>query len=97
MPLARFIPSAIRRPSVSDVTANLATARAPDAVTATAMAVVLVSALLIFFSLDNRMLWMDEAETALLGRSILAHGVPTAFDGRTSSPRRWVEGTAPTT
>jgi Dolichyl-phosphate-mannose-protein mannosyltransferase len=84
MLLARLIPSAVRRPSVSDVAANCATARAPDAVTATAtaMAVVLASALLIFFSLDNRVLWMDEAETALLGRSILDHGVPTAFDGR---------------
>jgi hypothetical protein len=51
-------------------------------VTAAAVAVVLVSAFLVFFSLDSRILWMDEAETALLGRSILVHGVPTAFDGR---------------
>ena len=80
--LRRLIPSVKRRPSVSDVAADRVTARAPDAVTAAAVAVVLVSALLIFSALDNRVLWMDEAETALLGRSILDHGVPTAFDGR---------------
>jgi Dolichyl-phosphate-mannose-protein mannosyltransferase len=42
----------------------------------------LVATFLIFFRLDQRLLWVDEAETALLGRSILRHGVPTAFDGR---------------
>ena len=62
--------------------ADSATSRAPDPVTAAGLAVVLVSALLIFFWLDQRLLWMDEAETALLGRSILDQGVPTAFDGR---------------
>jgi len=67
---------------VSDVAAHRARATAPDSVTAAAVAVVLASALLIFFSLDTRVLWMDEAETALLGRSILDHGVPTSFDGR---------------
>lgn len=60
----------------------MAKALRPDAVTAAALAVVLVSALLIFFWLDQRLLWMDEAETALLGRSVLERGVPTAFDGR---------------
>ncbi len=67
---------------MTDVPTDRATARAPDSVTVAAVAVVLASALLIFFSLDARILWMDEAETALLGRSILVHGVPTAFDGR---------------
>jgi hypothetical protein len=81
--LRRLIPSVKRHPSVTDVVApDRATARAPDAVTAAAVAVVLVSALLIFSALDHRVLWMDEAETALLGRSILDHGVPTTFDGR---------------
>ena len=80
--LRRLIPSVRRRPSAIDVTTDRATAKAPDSVTAAAVAVVLVSAWLIFFSLDTRILWIDEAETALLGRSILAHGVPTAFDGR---------------
>ena len=65
-----------------DRSADRANSRAPDVVTAAALAVVLVSALLIFFSLDQRILWIDEAETALLGRSILDRGVPTAFDGR---------------
>jgi hypothetical protein len=46
------------------------------------LVIVAVSAFLIFFRLDQRLLWVDEAETALLGRSILAHGVPTAWDGR---------------
>src|SRR5438874_10579034 len=80
--LRRLIPSVRRRQSVTDVPTDHATATAPDSVTAAAVAVVLVSALLIFFSLDTRILWIDEAETALLGRSILVHGVPTAFDGR---------------
>lgn len=46
-----------------------------------AAAVALVAALLVLVRLDQRLLWVDEAETALLGRSILVHGVPTAFDG----------------
>jgi hypothetical protein len=46
------------------------------------LAIVAASAFLIFFRLDQRLLWMDEAETALLGRSILSHGVPIAWDGR---------------
>src|SRR5262245_8905378 len=80
--LTRLIPSVRRRPSVADIPSNRAPSRAPDTVTAAAVAVVLVSALLIFFALDARILWIDEAETALLGRSILERGVPTAFDGR---------------
>ncbi len=67
---------------MADDSSNQAPSRAPDTVTAAAVSVVLVSALLIFFSLDARILWIDEAETALLGRSVLVHGVPTAFDGR---------------
>src|SRR5262245_37368340 len=78
----RSIASAGRGASIADVPAHRAASRTPDAATLAAVAVVLVSALLIFSSLDTRILWMDEAETALLGRSILHHGVPTAFDGR---------------
>ena len=48
-----------------------------------AAAVLVVAAGLVFVRLDQRLLWMDEAETALLARSVLAHGVPTAFDGKT--------------
>ena len=46
------------------------------------VAVVLVAAFLIFFRLDQRLLWVDEAETALLGRSVLVYGIPKAYDGR---------------
>jgi hypothetical protein len=42
----------------------------------------LVGTLLLFAKIGDRALWQDEAETALLGRSVLEFGVPTAFDGR---------------
>lgn len=42
----------------------------------------LAGALLLLPNLGDRALWQDEAETALLARSIATHGVPTAFDGR---------------
>lgn len=80
--LARSIASARWPASVSDHQVDRVASRASDAVTATALIVVLISASLIFISLDQRILWIDEAETALLGRSILHRGVPTAFDGR---------------
>ena len=41
-----------------------------------------VAAILIFPSLDNRYLWDDEAETALLAKNVLRFGVPVAWDGR---------------
>jgi Dolichyl-phosphate-mannose-protein mannosyltransferase len=41
----------------------------------------LVGALLIFPSLDDRYLWDDEAETALLAKNVLRFGVPVAWDG----------------
>jgi hypothetical protein len=47
-----------------------------------AIAVVIVSGFLIFFRLDQRLLWQDEAETALLARNILIYGVPKAYDGK---------------
>lgn len=43
---------------------------------------VVLSAVLIFPNLDNRYLWDDEAETALLARTVLRFGVPVAWDGR---------------
>src|SRR5262249_60850287 len=46
-----------------------------------AAALVLIAALLIFPSLDDRYLWEDEAETALLARNVLRFGVPVAWDG----------------
>jgi hypothetical protein len=36
---------------------------------------------LLFYRLDNRPLWGDEAETALLARNILHFGVPKTIDG----------------
>jgi 4-amino-4-deoxy-L-arabinose transferase-like glycosyltransferase len=40
-----------------------------------------VAAFLLFFSLDHRPFWQDEAETACLARNVLDYGVPKAFDG----------------
>jgi len=47
-----------------------------------ALLLIAVGALLICSNLGNRYLWDDEAETALLARSVLVHGIPTAFDGK---------------
>ncbi len=41
----------------------------------------LLAALLIFANLDDRYLWDDEAETALLARNVLRFGIPVAWDG----------------
>ena len=40
------------------------------------------SALLLLANLDNRYLWQDEAETALVGKTILSHGIPLGYDGK---------------
>lgn len=40
----------------------------------------LLPPLLLLPSLDDALLWQDEAETALLARQVLAHGVPVATD-----------------
>lgn len=47
-----------------------------------------LGALLIFTQLSNRLLWDDEAETALLGRNTLKFGLPIAFDGETLISQR---------
>ena len=44
--------------------------------------VLLAGSYLILTNLGETNLWTDEAEAACLGRSILDHGLPTAFDGR---------------
>jgi 4-amino-4-deoxy-L-arabinose transferase-like glycosyltransferase len=36
---------------------------------------------LLFFHLDNHLLWGDEAETAVLARNVVQFGVPQTFDG----------------
>jgi hypothetical protein len=41
----------------------------------------LCASLLMLMNLGNHYLWQDEAETALLGKSILAHGLPYGTDG----------------
>ena len=45
------------------------------------LAVTLIAAVLILCNLGNTYLWSDEAHTALLGRTILSHGVPKGTDG----------------
>lgn len=45
-------------------------------------AVLVLSACLLLYGLDRPKLWVDEAETALLGRSILVYGVPKARLGK---------------
>ncbi len=40
-----------------------------------------IAAILLVWNLGGRCLWQDEAETALLGRSILHYGKPVASDG----------------
>lgn len=44
-------------------------------------AILLLATLLLVPGLGARVLWQDEAETALLGRSVLRQGVPVAADG----------------
>lgn len=41
----------------------------------------IAGATLLFTNLGNHYLWQDEAQTALLGRSVLEHGLPYGFDG----------------
>lgn len=38
--------------------------------------------LLFFYNLDNQYLWQDEAQTALVSKTILRHGVPLGYDGK---------------
>jgi hypothetical protein len=45
-------------------------------------AIVLIALCLLMPRLDDRFLWEDEAETALLAQRVLAFGVPVAWDGR---------------
>lgn len=47
-------------------------------------AITLAAAFLILFKLGSLYLWSDEAHTALLARSVLAHGVPKGTDGMNS-------------
>lgn len=43
----------------------------------------LVVALFVFlYNLDNQYLWQDEAQTALVSKTILTHGIPLGYDGK---------------
>lgn len=44
--------------------------------------VAVLAGIVLFTGLGKIVFWGDEAETAILGRNTLAHGVPTAWDGR---------------
>ena len=46
--------------------------------------IALLSLPLFFYGLGDTYLWQDEAQTALLGRSVLAHGVPMVGHGAES-------------
>ena len=47
------------------------------------LAVILaVAAIFIFFNLDAKYLWQDEAATAVLGERLFKYGKPLAYDGR---------------
>ncbi len=43
--------------------------------------ILLAATFLLFFNLNNRPFWQDEAETACLARNVLHYGLPRAFDG----------------
>ncbi|HRZ11743.1 MAG TPA: glycosyltransferase [Kiritimatiellia bacterium] len=45
------------------------------------IAILAAAAFLLFFRLDHRPFWQDEAETACLARNVLRFGLPLAFDG----------------
>lgn len=53
----------------------------PIAVSALVALGIALSAVIIFSGLDQRYLWDDEAETALLAQRVLQFGVPLAWDG----------------
>jgi 4-amino-4-deoxy-L-arabinose transferase-like glycosyltransferase len=45
-------------------------------------AVFCLASFLFFSNLGNHYLWQDEAETALVGKTIMEHGIPLGFDGK---------------
>ncbi len=47
-----------------------------------AVLIALVASLLLFYSLDEKYLWQDEANTAVLATRLLRFGKPLAYDGK---------------
>jgi len=45
-------------------------------------AILIVSAVLLLANLGNQNLWQDEAQTALISKTILTEGVPRGYDGK---------------
>ncbi len=45
-------------------------------------AIILSALFLLFYNLDDRLLWADEAETAILAENIIKFGVPRVKDGK---------------
>ena len=54
-----------------------------------ALGILVLAAGLILGNLGDRLLWQDEAQTALLARSVLENGIPTGFDGRNHFSQEW--------
>ena len=46
--------------------------------------ILFVSFFLFFFNLGNQYLWQDEAQTALISKTILTYGIPHGYDGQNS-------------
>lgn len=46
----------------------------------TLLLILVISGVLLLLNLDNQRMWQDEAQTALLGRTTLRHGVPIGRD-----------------
>jgi 4-amino-4-deoxy-L-arabinose transferase-like glycosyltransferase len=44
--------------------------------------VVASASFLLFWNLGNQYLWQDEAQTALISKTILTHGIPRGYDGK---------------
>ena len=45
------------------------------------LAIGIIAALMLFANLGNQYLWQDEAQTALISKTILSEGVPRGYDG----------------
>lgn len=43
-----------------------------------------IGSFLLFKNLDNQYLWQDEAQTALVAKTVLSHGIPMGYDGKNS-------------